>query len=72
MELRQALNLACKVDVLRKLEGSSVEYERGASKTKVEMVAGLPMLGADAVEVSAVVVHASAIRLGVRCYRAAG
>ena len=40
-----------------------MEYERGASKTKVEMVAGLPMLGADAVEVSAAVVHTSAIRL---------
>ena len=44
-----------------------MEYYRGASGASINMVSGLVMLGADAVEVAVGVSHASYLRLGVRC-----
>ena len=55
----------------RKLEGSSGESEWGASGARVDIVAGLIVLGADAVAVAAVAARASDRKSGVRCYRAA-
>ena len=46
----------------RKLEVSSVEYERSASGARVGMVTGLIALDADAVAVAEVVARASALR----------
>ena len=50
-----------------KLEGFSVEADRGFAGSRVDTVEGLLALGADAVAVSVVVVHAYSIRSGVRC-----
>ena len=44
--------------VERKVDGSSVEFDRG--------IVGLPTLGADSVLVAVVVAHASALISGVR------
>ena len=50
-----------------KLEGSSVEYYRVFSGSRVDMEAVLAALGADVVAVAAVVARASALRSAVRC-----
>ena len=50
------------MEVLEKLEGYSGLYERGALGDRMEMVAGLLMVGADSVAVVLEVLRASAIR----------
>ena len=57
--------------VERKMEGSLGESDKGASGARVEIVAGLLALGANSVEMTSAAAHASDIRSGVRCSRAA-
>ena len=64
--------MACKVDLLRKLEVSSVESDRSDSGARVDMVAGPIALVTYAVKVAAVVAHASALRSGVICLQESG
>ena len=45
-----------------------MKYDKGGSEARVEMVAGLLVLDADAVEVTEVVAHTYSLRSGVRCY----
>ena len=52
----------------KKLEGYSLEYDRDITGSRVDMVAGLLMLGVDAVVLAAVAEHDSALRLVVRWY----
>ena len=49
-----------------KLEGFSVEADRGFAGSRVDMVSGLLALGADAVAVAEVGAHASVLISGVR------
>ena len=52
----------------KKLEGYSLEYDRDITGSRVDMVAGLLMLGVDAVVLAEVAEQTSALILVVRWY----
>ena len=60
------------MEVLEKLEGYSGLYERGALGDRMEMVAGLLMVGADSVAVVLEVLRTSALISGARYYQEYG